>query len=530
MKVGTKIGLGFASLILLIIILGSYSFYSLQSIKARAINIEKSNKQVILAMKVEEQLKNAVASVRGYVAYGDEKFYQQLEQSLEDTIKTEQQLLQIVDEKDRNEIQQLIKDTTSYGDGLTKELAVAAREMHREETLGNIDKARELKRQTLDIAGKLIPYTEKILKISQNIVSKNESNMTESLVYSRTNADRINSVSLVINVLAIIAGILLSFFLTQIIHQPITQMVSGANKYTEGDFRNEINVRSRNELGELATALNKMQATFKEILQKIQSAAFQLNDASSELSVQSQQTSEGASNTASTMMEIASTVQNMAENAQVVSRMAYVASENADAGQHGIEKVTNQMQEIASATGQVNNSINALNLAIDKIGQFVEVITHIADQTNLLALNAAIEAARAGEAGKGFSVVADEVRKLAEQSAQSTREIKQLIVDINNQASQSLQAMSVSSEKVSQGNQVVREVSNNFNEIIKVVQELSEQVQSVAAAAQQVSAGVQNVAATTEEQTAAMEEVSAAAEALTTLSDDLRNFVVRFKL
>ncbi|RYD06493.1 hypothetical protein N752_03985 [Desulforamulus aquiferis] len=126
--------------------------------------------------------------------------------------------------------------------------------------------------------------------------------------------------------------------------------------------------------------------------------------------------------------------------------------------------------------------------------------------------------------------MAEEVRKLAEQAAQSTTEIKQLIVEIESQAQQSLAAMANGNEKVGRGNIIVKEAGQSFNEIINEVQGLNGQVQQIATAAIQVSAGVQNVAATTQEQTAAMEEVNSAAGALTSVAEELEKLVVTFKL
>ncbi|RYD03490.1 hypothetical protein N752_18960 [Desulforamulus aquiferis] len=133
------------------------------------------------------------------------------------------------------------------------------------------------------------------------------------------------------------------------------------------------------------------------------------------------------------------------------------------------------ISEIANSSQEVGKTIDSLNTAIKDVGKFVETINGIAGQTNLLALNAAIEAARAGDAGRGFAVVADEVRKLAETSSNSAVEITKIIANIQQQSTQSAEAMHIGQQKVAHGHQVVKEVSESFSNVIGLVQSLSVQ-------------------------------------------------------
>lgn len=530
LKIGAKISLGFVVMLVLLVVLGSSSYFTMSSSKANVDEINTASQRLLLEMKIENTFKDGVAAIRGFIAYGDEKYYETVKADMDNVLQMENQLLEMVMEEQKPEIIKLVNATTEYRDGLLNDLSPVVREQHKELAAGNAEKAQALKDQTISIARTLIPKTEEISKIIQAQVSHNDEVVKSSLKSSADYANAGIRSSLLINIIAIIIGIVISVFLTRMIRNPILLMVGGTQKLADGDFTGSMEVKSSDEIGELFNSLKKMKTNFHDIILGIKNASGELSESAKQLAAQAQQTSAGASETAATMGEIASTVDNMAQNTQVVSNQADIASEHAAKGYQGIELVTGQMEEISAATTQVSASIDALSTAINKIGQFVEVITNIADQTNLLALNAAIEAARAGDAGRGFAVVAEEVRKLAEQSAQSTKEIKQLIQDIETQSNQAVQAMASGSEKVEQGNRIVGEVGQNFNEIIKVVQELTDQVQNVAASAEQVAAGVQNVAGTTQEQTAAMEEVSAATENLNKLADDLDSIVVKFKL
>ncbi|HBX22915.1 MAG TPA: methyl-accepting chemotaxis protein [Desulfotomaculum sp.] len=530
LKLGAKISFSFVIMLIIVIILGGSAFVNLNSVKGDIDSISAANESLILELRIDSTFQSGVAAMRGFIAYGDEKFYEQTDENMNAVIRMESKLLQMAGEDKKPAVQSLIIATTQYRDGLIGRLAPVVRAYHSELNAGNAEKAQIFFAEMNSIAGELIPYTAELTGITQKLVEENEQIVNQSLNQTTSHADSVISTSVVMLIIALIIGVILSVYMTRMLRNPILKMVSGANKYAEGDLREVMEINSTDELSELADALNKMQTGFKDIVGKIKDSSNQLSDSAQQLAAQAQQTSAGATETASTMSEMSSTVENMADNTQDVARQAGVATQHADKGFQGIEMVTDQMQEITASSIQVGKSVDALSTAIGKISQFVEVITNIADQTNLLALNAAIEAARAGDAGRGFAVVAEEVRELAEQSAQSTKEIKQLIEEIQAQSEQAVQAMSVGAKKVDQGNRVVGEVGESFNEIIKAVRELTDQVQNVAAAAQQVSAGVQNVAGTTEEQTAAMEEVSASTEELNKLAMDLNSVVLRFKV
>lgn len=311
----------------------------------------------------------------------------------------------------------------------------------------------------------------------------------------------------------------------------LRQVSVNAARIAEGDLTaSEIDIKSKDELGQLAGAFNTMLAKLREIAGQIQEKSQALATSSGELSAIAENVTAGASETASTAGEVASTVEQVTTSVQQIADASARASGYAEEGSRGIRRITDQMEAIQRANAASGEIINGLNESAVKIYQIVELITQIAEQTNLLALNAAIEAARAGEQGRGFAVVAEEVRKLAEQSAGAAKEIYGLITAIQEESRRAVESMKEGSDQVQAGSAVVRDVGGTLEKIITAVQGLAGDIQSVAAAAGQISTAVENVAAAAEEQTATMEEVSSTTQSLAGLSGELERLSGQFKL
>jgi methyl-accepting chemotaxis protein len=252
---------------------------------------------------------------------------------------------------------------------------------------------------------------------------------------------------------------------------------------------------------------------------------------------------------------------------------------SAEHGSEAVRETVSGMAEIKTVVTEAAETVQELGKLGQRIGQVVETIDDIAEQTNLLALNAAIEAARAGEHGKGFAVVADEVRKLAERSGRETKQIADLIRDVQAVTKHAVGAMQSGAAIVEQGSskadlagQALREiltavdgtvqqvtdiassaeemaaasrsVVESMQSISAVVEENTASTEEMAAQAGHVTAAIQNIAAVSEEQSASSEEVSASTEEMSAQVEEmsaqaqefaetaahLRTLVARFKL
>jgi methyl-accepting chemotaxis protein len=356
----------------------------------------------------------------------------------------------------------------------------------------------------------------------------------------------------------------------------ITNHITRANRLSEamsqGDFTQQIEVKSEDEFGQMARNFNMMTANLKEMMNQVATHTHQVASTSEQLTASSEQTSKATEQIAESIQQIASGTDNqttIAEDAKkamtemsdsitdIASRMQQVnhsslqTAERAENGNKAMQDITGQMSTISQKVEKSAQTINALGNKSKEIGQIVSLITSISEQTNLLALNAAIEAARAGEHGKGFAVVADEVRKLAEQSNQSAEQIRSLIAEIQAETDTAVNVMNEGNHAVKQGMAMVDHAAHSFEDILHAAQDVLHQVKEMAIAiehmngekeklaavvtqiafiSEETASLTQNVAAATEEQTASMQEIAAASSTLTYMAEELHDLIQKFKV
>ncbi|MTI67177.1 MAG: methyl-accepting chemotaxis protein [Firmicutes bacterium] len=392
----------------------------------------------------------------------------------------------------------------------------------------------------------------------------------KSDAYGFVNDVRNKNIFILLGLMVIVGFV--AIFLSKTITKPLNSLKEAFNKASNGDLTNEVNIKTKDEFGDVGNSFNAMLKNIKTLIKDVKKASFTVLDSSKSLTDITNETTNATNEVASTIEEIANVsseqakiteqganeIGELAGNIEKVSNSALdmdgFAKDTNNMSNKGIEIVkslTLKSKKNLEATDKVNSIIKELDKRTEKIGKISQTIGEIAEQTNLLALNAAIEAARAGEKGKGFAVVADEIRKLAEESSSSVGEIKGIIEGIQSEAKVSVDAIEKvkeivknQDEEVKNTNDIfkkisqsidkltlkVNEVKDNTNNMTNKKNEIVSIIENISASSEETSASTQEVSASAEEQLASMEEVSSYVEELKNLSQDLQGTTNKFEI
>ncbi len=315
-------------------------------------------------------------------------------------------------------------------------------------------------------------------------------------------------------------------------------------KFAEGDLTVSLKVTNEDSIGKLFNGFNRAVNKLREIITRLTEASMATASASNQISSSSEEMAAGAQEQSAQTTEIAGAVEQMSKTINDTTKNATIAAENAKtAGEKAYEggKVVSQtidgMNRISNVVAKSAKTVFTLGENSDKIGEIVQVINDIADQTNLLALNAAIEAARAGEQGRGFAVVADEVRKLAERTTKATKEIADMIKQIQRDTSEAVDSMEEGTKEVENGKALVDKAGSVLKDIISSSEKVSEIIVQVAAASEEqaatseeISKNLLNISNITNESSEGIHQIAKAAEDLSHLTVNLQDLVGKFKI
>jgi methyl-accepting chemotaxis protein len=326
-------------------------------------------------------------------------------------------------------------------------------------------------------------------------------------------------------------GIFVALFLSRGIAGATQSVLVQAEAIAAGDLtRDDLKVRSQDELGDLTTAINKMSGSLKRMIQAIAENAMHVASASAELNATSEQITANSEETSA--------------QADVVSKAAQAVSQNLQTVASGAEEMGVSIKEIAKnateaarvATGAVKvaeattATVSKLGDSSTEIGQVIKVITSIAQQTNLLALNATIEAARAGEAGKGFAVVANEVKELAKQTAKATEDISRKIEAIQSDTQAAVEAIASISGVIHQINDISGTIATAVEEQDATTNEMSRNVSEAAHGSGEITSNIAGVAEAAQGTSRGAADTQKASQQLVETSAQLRLLVEQFKI
>ncbi len=385
----------------------------------------------------------------------------------------------------------------------------------------------------------------------------------------------LNNWMLIISAASILAGILVTYFISIYISNPIMAASGYAKKIAELDITQDVPAalkKRKDELGVLANSFQLVADSLRGFIREITDASQQVASSSEELTATSQQASMSAEEVAKTIEEMAKGASDQARDTetgsvkineigsmiaveeqqrQVLNKAADEVVRLKDEGFQSLKDLVEKTEASNRSSKEIYNVVHNTSDSAKKIENASQMIRSIAEQTNLLALNAAIEAARAGEAGRGFAVVADEIRKLAEDSNKFTKEIEEIVVELTDKTNSAVTTMQEAAALTAAQTEGVEVTKTKFEGISGAIEKTKEAlsmlnqtgeamnvkkdeiidiIQNLSALSQENAAGTEEASASVEEQTSSMEQIAGASEELARLAEEMQRSIAKFRV
>src|SRR5271170_2890510 len=529
LTLGKELGLGFGTILVLMLISAGISYFKLADISQAEQNILEVRAPTIEACKdLQAHLQEAASEARHGILAGEDPARRAVAAasfaSAWDNIAKDASALQDLSPKwahqeNRDMLARIKARLTGVRQG-QQELMNAAAGGERD----------AVARAGNEYADKLAAEVQQLTSTVKDLTNSYDALRKESAAtLAAANSSLIWTLS-VTTLAALLIGVFVAVYLSQRIGGTVSAILAQADAIAAGDLTHEdVKVISADELGDLTAAVNKMQSKLRGVIDSISLNAQQVATASEEFSATSQQITANSEETSAQANVVSAATEQINRNLQTVA----TSTEEMSASISEIAKNAGESAKVAGealqAALETNATVTKLGESSAEIGQVIKVITSIAQQTNLLALNATIEAARAGEAGKGFAVVANEVKELAKQTAKATEDISRKITAIQTNTQRAVEAIGTIGSVISKVDNISAAIATAVEEQNATTNEMARNVSEAAHGSGEITSNIAGVAEAAESTSKGASDSQNAASQLTHISGELRDLVTQFK-
>lgn len=376
-----------------------------------------------------------------------------------------------------------------------------------------------------------------------DMVASADASATTALERSRETAAEARTVFIISGAGVVALTLLGVFALGRMIANPLQELLVVAQRVSKGDLKVAVPmVERQDEVGVLAQAFATMLENFRTVHREIQegvnvlaTSASEIFTATAEIATSATETATAVSQTTSTAEEVKQTAQVSAQKAGNVADIAQRAAQSAQVGRRAIDESIAGMSHVREQMELIAETVVRLSEQSQAIGEIIASVNDLAEQSNLLAVNASIEAAKAGEHGRGFAVVAQEIRSLANQSKESTGQIRNILNDIQRATTATVMAAEQGSKAVDQGVKQVNQSGDAIRTLAESIVAAAQAATQITASAQeqligidQVTIAIQNILQASKQNATGTQQAETGAKTLNQLGQNLRTLVQKF--
>ena len=531
LSVRAKLTLGFGLLVAITLILGAAAYRAIVILDRAANELDRKATERALIEDIDTATLQAAVAIRGYLLNGDNDSLQMYAQARRQHAEAMEQLPSHIRSEDGKRLFAVIQRThVDY-------IALAERELQFKRDKKTKDALELMRTEAMPAFAAATQATDDFLDhLAKTKAVINRQQDLDVAAGKRT--------IFILCAIGLVLGVLMVGLIARSVSRGVSQMIAAIEELAANNLSADDVEPRPDEIGKAALALNSMKNSLRAMIRLIARTAAHVASASEEISASAEQQAQTsaiqkdqAAQVASALQEMNTTVSQVSTNSGKASDASRKAAETARRGGVIVDQTLSKMKIIAQSVRSSAARVEELGKSSDQIGRIVGVINDIADQTNLLALNAAIEAARAGEQGRGFAVVADEVRKLAERTTTATKEIAQMIENVQKETKLAVGAMEEGTRQVEQGVQSTNQAGEALLEIIHMSEGVGEMITQIAAAAgQQSTATMQinntmdRIASAIKESAHGAQQSAQACQDLSRQAFELQKLVSNFKL